>query len=481
MKTIFGRAAGTTRRSAGGSRITRADFFSPLGVIAALTLLVLTLGIHFAVRAFDNASELREQTLAGNGITLRIEEVGQMIVPQTQWDDAVRYLDNSFDDSWADANIGKYFHETSGFDRSFVLDAANRPVFASINGERTEITAFEPIAPLAAPLVAKVRQMEAKRGPIASGASRNMISTPIQTSALKLVQGKMTIMTATLVQPDFGTATLSGGPAPVVVTTMAVGPEFLKPFSERFLFNTVHVRALDEAPLAGETRIPARDDTGRTIAWFAWQPLNPGYAMLRQLLPPIGLVCLVLGIVAYTQLRRIGRLADDLIRSEAEARTLAYYDPTTGLPNRLWFREQLALEISGLGDYHPSLVVHNVSFDGLSEIAETFGVDEREAFIAVAANRLAATCRDDAVIARTSDVGFAILSLDAGTPEGRALSQRLNQTMNKPISLDAGTIEVPCTVTAQTVTDPAADAHAILYQIESAPEDGAMPSFTAVR
>ena len=466
--TIMGRNKGLRKRSIGRSHVTRSDFFWPLAVIAALTLLVMTMGIHFAVRAFDKASEQREQTLAQNGITLRIQEVAQMIVPQADWDDAVRYLDNKFDEAWADANIGKYLNQTNGFDRSFVLDAADRPIFASINGERTALTSFDRIAPLAAPLVRSVREQEARRGPIKAVQTSGMISRPIQANALKILGGKMAIMTATLVQPDFGTAMPKGPRSPVVVTTMAVGPEFLELFSKRFLFDGVHVRALDQRPIAGETEIAAKDGDGRVIAHFAWRPLNPGYAMLRQLLPPIGLVCAVLGLVALTQLRRIAHFADALIDREAQSRALAYYDPLTELPNRLYFREQLALEIAGIGEDVRSLAILCISFEGLRDVAEQYGVAASDEFLKVAARRLSAVCRDDVVLARISEEGFAILSLGAGLREARVLGQRLRKAMDTPLALESGRVELPCNVTTRVITDSDVDPADALRQAEIA-------------
>lgn len=112
----------------------RKDFVLPLMVIGTLLVLTLTLGVHFAVRAFDRSSEIREQTLARNGISQRIAEVGMMVVPQADWDDAVKHLDNRYDPEWAAANIGKYLTATNGFHRSFVLDVSGNPVFAARDG-----------------------------------------------------------------------------------------------------------------------------------------------------------------------------------------------------------------------------------------------------------------------------------------------------------------------------------------------------------
>lgn len=467
MKTILKRNASARKRAKARS-IARSDFFWPLAVIAGVTILVMTLGIHFAVRAFDRQSELREQMLARNGITLRVQEVAQMIVPQTDWDDAVRFLDQKFDLAWAETNVGKYFYQTTGFDRSFVLDAADRPLFAAINGEATALTSYQSIAPLAAPLVRSVRAQEARRGPFTGGPSKTMISRPIQASALKIVGGHMAIMTATLVQPDFGTALPGGGRSPVVVTTMAVGPEFLDLFSKRFLFDGVHVRKLDEKPVPGETEIPATDERGAVIAHFAWRPLNPGYAMLRQLLPPIGLVFVGLTVIAVFQLRRIKRLAEDLIEREAQNRDLAYHDPATGLPNRLYFREQLALELAALGSDVGSLAVLCIGFDGLREIGDEFGNAASEEFLGIAARRLGAVLRDDVVLARTTEDSFAIVALGATERQAQVLGDRLRQSMNAPLALERGRVELRCSVVSVVVDDPALDAADVLRQAESA-------------
>ena len=466
--TILRRESGAHTSSIGRSPIARSDFFWPLAVIAGLTVLVMTLGIHFAVQAFDRASEMREQTLARNGITLRVDEVAQMIVPQTQWDDAVDHLDNLYDEKWADSNIGKYFFQTSGFDRSFVLDGSGRPLFASINGQRTTNAAYRTIAPLAAPLVQAVRDGERRRGPLPQGISDNMISHPIQSSALKLVGNQMVIMTASLVQPDFGAHAPRSPRSPIVVTTMSVGPEFLQLFSKRFLFDGVHVRALNAPRIPGETEVAAKDERGRVIAYFAWRPLNPGYLMLRQLLPPIALVCLGLGVVAVFQLRRIKRFADDLIDREAQSRELAYYDLLTALPNRLYFAEQLALEIPSIGEEIRSLAIVAVGFEALPEIAEEFGLGASDEFLQIAARRLGAVCRQGAVLARTSENGFAIMSLGADQKGALILCDRLRQAMEEPIALECGRITLNCTVGSAIIRDPETDAAEALRQAEFA-------------
>ena len=267
------------------------EFLMPLATIACVVVLVLTFGIHSVVAALDEESAARERQLARNGLALRMEEVAQLVVRQTNRD-------------------------SSGFDAEYVLDAGDRPLFAAVDGEVTAPGRYADIAGRAGGLVAKVRRDEAARGPIRKLAGPGMLSKPIQASAFKAIGGRLTILTATLVQPDFGTALPSGPRAPIVVTEMRVDPPFLAQFSKRFLLDGVSVRLPSQPARPGRIEIPVHDDTGVLQTWLTWQPLDPGYGMLhRMALPFFGGMLFVL-IVAAFELRRIFRAARDLIERD---------------------------------------------------------------------------------------------------------------------------------------------------------------------
>lgn len=451
--------------------IRKRDFFLPLAVIAGLTLLTMTLGIHFAVRAFDRASEIREQTLAQNGITQRIGEVAHMIVPQADWDDAVRNLDHSYNAQWALDNIGKFLAQANDFDQSFILDGDNRLIFASSAGELAPLASYAPLAPLAERMIASVRQQEVARGPFRPAAlAKGMISRPIQSSALKIIGKDIAIVTATLVQPDFGTALPRGQRAPIIVTTMIVDGPFLDLFAERFLLDSLHVRHLDQVRMPGETEIAAKDDSGRTIAAFAWRPLNPGYTMLRQLLPPILGVCLVLAVVALFQLRRIQRLAGQLIDREAASRSLAYRDALTGMPNHNDFDEHLAWELSDIRPGH-GVSLHYVHLLDLWHISEKFGWQARDELIRIVSSRLAAICRSDSLLARISADSFAVVSIMNHAFDAQNLAKRLNQAMISPIMIDGSEVQLRYqlgTAASERKMDPAE----LMHEAELAANQG---------
>ncbi len=306
------------KSSLAGVRITTADFFLPLAIIGGLALLLLTMGTHFAVSAFDRSSAIREQILVQNGIAQRIDEVAAMVVPQTTWDDATAHLDNRFDARWAAANIGKYLSQTDGIDLSYVIDRDNHVIFASRGGLESAKGTYPEIGGLADPLISKVRAQERARGPLRKLASGGMISHAIQASSLNLIEGKLSILTATLVQPDFGTALPQSDRSPIVITSMHVNQDFLDAFARRYMLDGLHIRAPGDPQRSGEVEIPARDNHGKTLAYLAWKPLDPGYSMLRVFLPAIGIVLLLMGAMAYYQLRKVHLAARELLTREAD-------------------------------------------------------------------------------------------------------------------------------------------------------------------
>lgn len=395
-------------------RITLADFIWPLVVIASLTLLVLTMGVHFSVRAFDRQNVAHEQALARNGIAQRIEEVALLAIPQTMWDDAVANLDNRFDHGWADANIGKYLAQVAGFDSSFVLRADGGIAYAAVDGKVVPASDYAKVAATAAPLLKTVRSLEAARGPLRKASTNAMIAAPIQANALHMVDGGMVVVTATLVQPDFGTALPRATGAPIVVTTMKIDPHFLEQFARRYQLEGLHLLRLDQAALPGEISIAMRDHQKQRIAELAWTPANPGYRLLRHSLPPVVAAFVLLSVVALLMLRHITRAASALIQAERESHEIAFHDHVSGLPNEHHFLRELADQIAEAGPAYP-IAVHIVEYDAGSN----------EPIVQAASAALAAQCARDSFVARLSDARFGIISPGMTAPQAIGLASRL--------------------------------------------------------
>lgn len=252
----------------------------------AMVALLTVMGNALATRV-DITSCQREEALVGNGLQARVSELEQAVVPQANWDDAVANLDRRFNIEWARANVGQFLTQTAGFELAAVLDAHDRPVFGLERGEAKGREGVAPYAAAATPMIADVRAMEARRGPFRKApASKVMISQPIQASAVKEVGGRVYVLTATLVQPDFGTARPHAR-APIMLTGEEVDSAFLDKLSGRFLLKSLSLHRGAEAAPPNQAKARLADETGQTVATLSWRPQHPGADILRSAFGPL--------------------------------------------------------------------------------------------------------------------------------------------------------------------------------------------------
>ena len=269
--------------------IRTADFFWPSATLILLVLTVLAIGLDVISRQVDRAGAEREQAVVAHGLKQRVSEVQQMVIPQVVWDDAVRHLDIRYDPIWATSNIGRYLTQTDGFDRVYVLDAQDHPLFAFVNGKVAPNGAFGKYASVAAPLVGRVRMEEGRRVTLPQNGTADMLGYPVQSSALVRGEGRLSIVTATLVQPDFGTVR-SSRRAPIVVTAMPVDATFLQNFAKRFLLKGLRLDLSGRPAPASFARVDITDPRSSALGVLFWVPERLGGSMLRKLMLPTAAV-----------------------------------------------------------------------------------------------------------------------------------------------------------------------------------------------
>lgn len=434
-------------------KLLKGDMFWPLVCLAFVAMALLVVAVFSLVREFDFAAKAREQAVVRNGVAGRVEEVANLVLPQAIWDEAVLRLDNRFDPKWARENIGEYLFKASGFSASFVLDGADQPVFAALSGKPAPDSAYRRFQADASRLVAKVRAEETRR------AMQNKVSAlgaPVQASTIAANDAGPFILTATLVQPDFGAA-LPHGKSAIVVTGMPIDNAFLAAFSHRFMLKDLHVHIGDSSAEPGEAHVSLHDDLGRDVATLDWSPQTPGLNLLKELVAPILAVVFALAAGALFLYRRARTVAQGLVASEARAAHLAYYDSLTGLPNRVLFFDRLGRALGQLRRHAPPVAVHCIDLDRFKEVNDTFGHHVGDQLIQEAAKRLAAQCRANDTFARLGGDEFAIVQTDAGAAHAAALATRLLEALSEPFDLEGMRVFTACSIGVTVCTDPSTE------------------------
>jgi diguanylate cyclase (GGDEF)-like protein len=438
-------------------------------VVSIITLLLLAIVGMRLVTGIDRQTRDHEQAMVARGLTLRMVELEQAIVPQVDWDDAVVHLGDTLDRPWADSYFAGFMHTMVGATRAYVLDAGDRPIYAARDGRGVRIAptdAFAPFAPAAGNLVAGLRRRETPRAhSVPKGSSA--LALAIHATGLARAEGKVWIVSTHLVQPDSYKLTPRPGALAVAVVAVPLDGDILAHFGQRYRIADLAI--LHQPPTNDHlASIPLSGADGKLLGWLQWTPRQPGTALLREIALPLAMLLGAFGWGAWIFMREATRITDELIASEARARHVASHDTLTGLPNRALMFDRLRTLLA-IARRHPSdLAIHCLDLDRFKGVNDTLGHHAGDELIQRVSQMLIGLCRESDTVARLGGDEFVILQANA-TPSGAShLAQRVLAELVRPITLTFGTVEIGCSIGVTIVSDANMDASEALRQADLA-------------
>ena len=184
-----------------------------------------------------------------------------------------------------------------------------------------------------------------------------------------------------------------------------------------------------------------------------------------------------LGLLASS----LNGLLDELQESDRKVRALAFYDSTTGLPNRQLFQERLegALVRARLNGYVMGLLTVNLG--GLKQVNETLGIDAGDDVIRQAAKRLCECVRLSDIVSRPGGErwktevsrlegdGFTILLTQVGKDSDAAfVAQRALSKLTEAFQVEDRAIVVNTSIGIGIYPQDAGDADTLLRNASAA-------------
>ncbi len=416
-----------------------------IGLTVLGSLLVLAVVVCFqtlVATAADNQAHLREERLIANGVEDWTRSVERQIAVEANWDDAVRNLGAQFDHDWADANVGQFLSSIAGIEEVYVLDARDKPVYGLGLGGNAPHASYRRLEGAATALVARVRLAEqARPTPVGRPPFKTVISKPIHASALQVVDGQPMIVTATLVQPDFGRVATPRR-APIVITGEALDAAFVAAFSERYLLDGLQVHAEPPSLAANESSVPLWTAAGASAGRIDWSPQYPGRDILAMILPPALVAFLLLLALAGSMLMRSRQAAEALRMSETRAKHMAFHDHLTGIPNRAMFMERLGHALAVARRSSETLGVVTIDLDRFKQVNDTHGHAAGDELIVAVTDRLLAGSREGDLVARLGGDEFAILCAQATMAGMSDFCSRITRALAEPFDLTYGQVFV---------------------------------------
>jgi diguanylate cyclase (GGDEF)-like protein len=276
---------------------------------------------------------------------------------------------------------------------------------------------------------------------------------PIQQNTFAQIDGKTYVVTATLVQPDFGKYMPKTARAPITITALPIDAPLLKSFAERYLLDgLVLAEAGGNVGRGGQMELRGPDR--RPVAALVWIPRQPGTMLLQSLWFPLLCVMTMLCLAGWTIMRRSDSIVTNLVASEAQAKHLAFHDPLTRLPNRAMLFERLRAMLVAIGDSGHPVSVLCVDLDRFKDINDTLGHHAGDLVIETMAVRLRQVCNGVALIARLGGDEFVVLSdaVDGAPP--RQLGEFIIAEISKPVQCEYGLLEVGCSIGAAVIERP---------------------------
>jgi diguanylate cyclase (GGDEF)-like protein len=435
----------------------RSRILEPVILIALAALAVLMLVTFVLISEFNHVTLDLQKRTAVQGYQNRFSEYANAVEPRIAWDDAVKNADNLVDLDWIDKNLAGYLFATSSIQKLFVLGDTDNVFYASDHGRRAPLDSYASFALSVRDVLPGIRAREALRPPINRHPRNWALATqPIQAANIALVNGRVFIVIASLMQPDFGTVMPDTPRSPVVVTALPITPTVLLRMGIGRQVQDLQIIPSSRPPL-GLNSIPLTDARGQTLASLAWSPNLPETSLLGQLLMPVALIVLVFAAITWRLVSRSTSIANDLIASEAQARHLAFHDTLTQLPNRALAFDRLRNMLAVARRRHSQIAVMCLDLDRFKDVNDTLGHPSGDELIQGVAERLRGVCRETDTVARMGGDEFLIIQPGTSAAGASHLAERILVAFKEPFELKYGMVEIGCSVGVTLIVNPEMD------------------------
>ena len=401
---------------------------------AILLLLAIIVGgiLHLSTSRSDALALERQSRLVAFAISQSATAIAKDQEASTYWDDAViRTRERPLDMEWLDNNLGVWFHKYYKHDETYLLDPANRPVYAMQNGARVQPSAFRRVQAQAAPLARKLRFGLATSYAAPEGSAGQTIGA----TEITVIDGRPAIISLKPIVSETGDILQKPGAEYLHISVRYLDRSFLADLAKLY--------GIEEARFswspAGKASIPVIGPRDVTLGYIVWTPFEPGEQVEDKMVPALFAALFIIGLVISMLLARIWRSRMELEASRAQAQHLAFHDSLTGLPNRALFDDRLG---HALARRECRAAVMLLDLDRFKHVNDTLGHQAGDALIREFGLRLAGLIRDGDTIGRLGGDEFAILIEDAPPRKVHRLASRILADIGRPFEILGSQVHV---------------------------------------
>ncbi len=452
----------------------RARVLIPGAVVLLLTAALCAAGVYITGRNTDTMALFGQQAEVWRATASGMDELAVAQESIALCDQCMREARAAKPDrAWLDKNIGARLHELHDADATYILDARDRPIYASLAGRSQPPATYASVAPAVGRFVALARG-EIKRPSGRSNLNERLPGITPRTA--RPAPATWNVGPAGYGEPHrahhaqcdpcdrHGAHRRARGFCERHADEMArrlpsrrqpAGPGLGQPALSRRQIPyraraARHARraATGNAPPSrpDETSAPILDSDGAPLTTIVWKPMLVGsMAMKLLLLPAVAMFAIValLVLLMSLKLRKMMRQDDqhlvklrqahiELQAKEAQAHHLAYHDVLTGLPNRALFNDNCdrALLRARHGE---KMAIVLLDLDRFKNVNDRFGHLAGDELIREVGDRLSRVLKGKDAVARLGGDEFAILLEGDDLAEGMdCVLERILLDLHRP-------------------------------------------------
>ncbi len=445
-----------------------------VGALIVVAIIALIGFAYLVARHVDKTSAARELRVAQGELHEITDHMKADLAVFTRWDEIIERTTRSGNTEWMHRYVGLRLHQGSGHHRTFVLDHADRPIYAARDGSAVAPNAYRAVHETVAPLLHSVRHAHAvdfafRLSSIDSSRPEPGFEPPAEAAVevvFRRLEGRPAMLGVMTIVPGASKPEAKRTAPAIAVSAVFLGNELL----------TKLARELGVDNLAVTEQQPGSDQLALSVplgirdapAWVAWTPRRPGTAMLQRLFPALAIIVAMLVGVTALILLYVRRTAERLDHSERRATELAYRDRLTGLANRVQLLEVLSAR---LPDATPSqrLALVLIDLDDFKDINDTLGHPTGDEVLFAMGERLSAIGDANALTVRFGGDEFALLiPVSADNDDIFSICHRVSDAVRTHVTAGEQVLNVSATVGVAVAPEDGTDAEQLMRRAEIA-------------
>ncbi len=411
----------------------------PIVALGAASIAVVFASLLIGAREADGIALNRQRETIEHAIDQHGLSLARELRVQTVWTESYQRT-RARDIAWMRSFYGAYLAELLGYDRIYVLDGNDAPVFGYLAADKSAAS-YAGIGAGLKDLLRAVRHPHSNPG-------YQVVTTDVALQDGKVehhtavadaraIEGRPATVVVSTILPDAGYRSAVTGPPMLLVAVEDIDRDFTRRLGENFGFRDL--RWVANATPAGDASEVVKSLDGATVGTLVWLRDQPGLEFIRRVAPGLGVALILIAALSPLLILWGKRQARRILQSEEHATLAARTDPLTGLPNRVALHEAFARLLDEARSGASTLAMLAIDIDQFRAINDAFGHAVGDAVLVAMGKRLQNLLAPGRLVARPDGDAFVMLAPGARDDAAAELASDVLTALAEPFDLDGGT------------------------------------------